>query len=420
MMCKFTHHATCNMLDVNKIRADFPILATEAHPGVPLIYLDSAASSQKPMQVIAAMDDYYRHTNANVHRGIHALSEAATNAYEGARERIARFINAPDAAQVIYVRNATEGFNLVAYSWGRANLQMGDEILLTTMEHHANIVPWQIIAEETGAVVKYVPFLPDGTLDMEAIPDLLTDRTKIFSFTAVSNVFGTVNPVKPLVQMAHDVGALAMVDAAQAVPHMHVDVQDWDCDFMAFSGHKMCGPTGIGILYGKRPLLEAMPPFMGGGDMIRRVTLEGSTWNELPWKFEAGTPSIAEGIGLGAAVDYLSELGMENVHAHEQFITNYALEALSEIDGLELLGPSVRQRGGVAAFTIKGMHPHDIAEIVDKDGIAIRAGHHCAMPLHQQCGVKASARASFYVHTTTEEIDKLVASLHRAKKIFRL
>jgi cysteine desulfurase/selenocysteine lyase len=262
--------------------------------------------------------------------------------------------------------------------------------------------------------------LPDGTLDMEAIPDLLTDRTKIFSFTAVSNVFGTVNPVKQLVQMAHDAGALAMVDAAQAVPHMAVDVQNWDCDFMAFSSHKMCGPTGIGILYGKRPLLEAMPPFMGGGDMIRRVTLEGSTWNELPWKFEAGTPAIAEGIGLGTAVDYLSGLGMENVHAHEQFITNYALEALSEIEGLELLGPSVQQRGGVAAFTITGIHPHDIAEIVDKDGIAIRAGHHCAMPLHHQLGINASARASFYVHTTTEEVDKLVASLNRAKQIFRL
>ena len=408
------------MLDVNKIREDFPILATEAHPGVPLIYLDSAASSQKPIQVIQAMDDYYRHTNANVHRGIHALSEAATNAYEGARERIARFINAKASAEVIYVRNATEGFNLVAYSWARKNLKAGDEILSTAMEHHANIVPWQIIAEEVGATVKYVPFLPDGTLDMDAIPGLLTDKTKLFTFTAVSNVFGTVNPVKQLVQMAHDVGALAMVDAAQAAPHLVVDVQDWDSDFMAFSSHKMCGPTGIGILHGKRELLEAMNPFFGGGDMIRRVTLEGSTWNDLPWKFEAGTPSIAEGIGLGAAVDYLSELGMDNVHAYEQYITNYALEALSEVDGLEIMGPSIQQRGGVASFTIKGLHPHDIAEIVDKDGIAIRAGHHCAMPLHHQCGINSSARASFYIHTTTEEVDKLVASLHRAKKIFRL
>lgn len=407
------------MLDIAKIRADFPILATEAHPGVPLIYLDSAASSQKPLVVIEAMNAYYCHTNANVHRGIHALSEAATNAYEGARSKIARFINATDSAELIYVRNATEGFNLVAFTWGRANIQAGDEILLTEMEHHANLVPWQLLAAEKGAVIKYVPFLPDGTLDMEAVSHLLTERAKIFSFTAVSNVFGTVNPVKQLVEMAHQAGALAMVDAAQAVPHLPVDVQAWDCDFMAFSSHKMCGPTGIGILYGKRALLEAMPPFMGGGDMIRRVTLAGSTWNDLPWKFEAGTPAIAEGIGLGTAVDYLTTLGMDNVHAHEQFITNYALEALSEIEGLTILGPSARQRGGVAAFTLQGLHPHDIAEIVDKDGIAIRAGHHCAMPLHHKLGLNATARASFYLHTTTEEVDKLVASLHRAKKLFR-
>jgi cysteine desulfurase/selenocysteine lyase len=408
------------MLDVAKIRADFPILQMEAHPGVPLIFLDSAASSQKPEVVMAAMDAYYRQMHANVHRGIYALSEAATNAYEGARAKIARFINAADTAEVIYVRNATEGFNLVAYTWGRANIQPGDEILLTEMEHHANLVPWQMLAAEKGAVVKYVPFLLDGTLDMDALPGLLTERVKIFSFTAVSNVFGTVNPVKQLVQMAHAAGALAMVDAAQAAPHLPMDVQDWGCDFTAFSSHKMCGPTGIGILYGKRALLEAMPPFMGGGDMIRRVTFEGSTWNELPWKFEAGTPAIAEAIGLGTAVDYLTGLGMGNVHAYEQHITTYALEALSEIDGLTLLGPSARQRGGVAAFTMQGLHPHDIAEIVDKDGIAIRAGHHCAMPLHHKLGLNASARASFYIHTTTAEVDALVASLHRVKKVFRM
>ncbi|MBX3060046.1 MAG: cysteine desulfurase [Anaerolineae bacterium] len=408
------------MLDVTKIRADFPILQVEAHPGVPLVFLDSAASSQKPEVVIATMDAYYRHTHANVHRGIHALSEAATNAYEGARAKIARFINAADTAELIYVRNATEGFNLVAFTWGRANIQPGDEILLTEMEHHANLVPWQMVAAEKGAVVKYVPFLPDGTLDMDALPGLLTERVKIFSFTAVSNVFGTVNPVKQLVQMAHEAGALAMVDAAQAAPHLPMDVQDWDCDFTAFSSHKMCGPTGIGVLYGKRALLETMPPFMGGGDMIRRVTLAGSTWNELPWKFEAGTPAIAEAIGLGAAVDYLTGLGMDEVHAYEQHITTYALEALSEIEGLTLLGPSAQQRGGVAAFTLQGIHPHDIAEIVDKDGIAIRAGHHCAMPLHHKLGLNASARASFYIHTTTEEVDKLVASLHRVKKVFRM
>jgi cysteine desulfurase / selenocysteine lyase len=408
------------MLDVQKIRTDFPILQEEAYPGVPLIYLDSAASSQKPLPVIEAMNHYYRTYNANVHRGIHRLSEEATNAYEGARERIARFINAADSAEVIYVRNATEAFNLVAYSWGRANLQPGDEILITAMEHHANIVPWQILAEERGVVLRHIPFLPNGTLDLDQLPHLLTEKTKLFSFTAVSNVFGTVNPVKQLIEAAHQVGALAMIDAAQAVPHMPVDVQAWDCDFLAFSGHKMCGPTGIGILYGKRQLLEAMPPFMGGGDMIRRVTLAGSTWADLPHKFEAGTPSIAAGIGLGTAVDYLTSLGMENVHAYEQYITNYALEALSEIDNLQIIGPSAAQRGGVAAFTIKGLHPHDIAELLDKDGIAIRAGHHCAMPLHQELGLNATARASFYIHTTTDEVDKLVASLDRAKKIFRL
>jgi cysteine desulfurase/selenocysteine lyase len=408
------------MLDVAQIRTDFPILNTEAHPGVPLVYLDSAASSQKPLAVIEAMNGYYRQTHANVHRGIHALSEAATNAYEGARAKITRFINAADSAELIYTRNATEAFNLVAYTWGRANLQAGDEILLTEMEHHANIVPWQMLAAEKGAAVKYVPFLADGTLDMAAVPELLTERVKIFSFTAVSNVFGTVNPVKELVQLAHKAGALAMVDAAQAVPHSVVDVQDWDCDFLAFSSHKMCGPTGIGILYGKRALLEAMPPFMGGGDMIRRVTLAGSIWNELPWKFEAGTPAIAEAVGLGAAIDYLSHLGMKNIHAYQQFITSYALEALSEIDGLTLLGPLLHERGGVAAFTIQGLHPHDVAEIVDKDGIAIRAGHHCAMPLHHKLGINATARASFYIYTTTAEVDKLVVSLHRAKKLFRL
>ncbi|MCP5101194.1 MAG: SufS family cysteine desulfurase, partial [Chloroflexi bacterium] len=362
------------MLDVKKIREDFPILNVEAYPDVPIVYLDSAASSQKPRQVIEAMDDYYRNYNANIHRGIHRLSELATEAYENARERIAAFINAPDSSQVIYLRNATEGFNLVAYSWGRANLQAGDEILLTEMEHHANIVPWQMIAAEKGATVKYLSVLEDGTLDLSSLNELLTKQTKLFGFTAVSNVLGTVNPVKQLIAAAQAVGAVTMIDAAQAVPHMPVDVQDWDCDFMAFSGHKMCGPTGIGILYGKKELLEAMPPFMGGGDMIRRVKLEGSTWNDLPWKFEAGTPSIAEGIGLGTAVDYLTNLGMDKVQEYEHFITNYALEALSEVEGLQIIGPSAAQRGGVAAFTLQGVHPHDISELLDKDGIAIRAG----------------------------------------------
>lgn len=409
------------MLDVEKVRADFPILKREVYPGKPLVYLDSAASSQRPYQVIDAMDVYYRRQHANVHRGIHRLSTEATGAYESARRRIAAFINAPDPQQVIYVRNATEGFNLVAFSWGHANVKAGDEILLTEMEHHANLVPWQMLAATTGATLRFVPFnVEDGTLNLSELDNLLTERTKIFSFTAVSNVFGTVNPVKELVAATHAVGAVAMVDAAQAVPHMAVDVQDWDCDFMAFSSHKMCGPTGIGILYGKRELLEAMPPFMGGGDMILRVSLESSTWNELPYKFEAGTPAIAEAVGLGTAVDYLANLGMENVHGHEQFITNYALESLSEIPGLRIWGPSAAQKGGVAAFTLQGAHPHDIAEILDKEGIAIRAGHHCAMPLHKKCNLGATARASFYIHTTTQEVDKLVAGLHRVRQVFRL
>jgi cysteine desulfurase/selenocysteine lyase len=408
------------MLDPNSIIADFPILNTDAYPDIPLVYLDNAATSQKPAAVIEAMEVYYRTYNANVHRGIHRLSEDATVQYEGARERIGRFINAPDPATVIFVRNTTEAINLVAQSWGRTNIEPGDEILLTEMEHHSNIVPWQLLAQEKGAVIRYVPFDGNGLLDLSELPTLLTDRTKIVAFAAMSNVFGTINPTKELVAAAHAVGAITVIDAAQSVPHLAVDVQDLDCDFLAFSGHKMCGPTGIGILYGKRALLEEMPPFLGGGDMILRVTLEESTWNELPWKFEAGTPSIAEVIGFGAAVDYLARVGMENIHAHEQYITGYALEALSEVKGLKLMGPPVAQRGGVAAFTLEGVHPHDIAQVLDQDGIAIRAGHHCAMPLHTKLKLPASARASFYLYTRPADIDQLVASLNRVRQIFRL
>ncbi|MBP8000579.1 MAG: cysteine desulfurase [Chloroflexi bacterium] len=408
------------MLDVQKIRADFPILATEAHPGVPLVYLDSTASSQKPWAVIEAMDWYYRHDNANVHRGIHRLSEVATAAYEGAREKVQKFVNAAAAAEIIYVRNATEAINLVAYTWGRTNLKPGDEILSTEMEHHANIVPWQMIAAMTGATLRFLPFTPEGRLDLTQIDDYLTERTKIFAFTAMSNVFGTVNPTKELVAAAHRVGALALVDAAQSVPHLSVDVQDLDCDFLVFSGHKMVGPTGIGILYGKQHLLEAMPPFMGGGDMIRRVRLEGSTWADLPHKFEAGTPAIAEAIGLGAAVDYLNGVGMDAIHAYEQFLTHYALEALSEIPGLTLYGPPASEKGGVATFTLQGAHPHDIAQLLDRDGVAVRAGHHCAMPLHHKLNINATARASFYLYSTTQEIDQLVTSLHKVRQLFRV
>lgn len=408
------------MLDVQKIRADFPILATETHPGVPLVYLDSTASSQKPLAVIEAMDWYYRHDNANVHRGIHRLSEVATVAYEGAREKVQKFVNAAASQEIIYVRNATEAINLVAYSWGRATLKPGDEILSTVMEHHANIVPWQILAEMTGATLRFLPFTPEGRLDVSQLDSYLTERTKIFTFTAMSNVFGTINPTKELVAAAHRVGALALVDAAQSVPHLNVDVQDLDCDFLVFSGHKMCGPTGIGILYGKQHLLEAMPPFMGGGDMIRRVRLEGSTWADLPHKFEAGTPAIAEAIGLGAAVDYLNGVGMDTIHAYEQFLTHYALEALSEIPGLTLYGPPASEKGGVATFTLQGVHPHDIAELLDRDGVAVRAGHHCAMPLHHHLNVSATARASFYLYSTTQEVDQLVASLHKVRQLFRV
>ena len=409
------------MLNPETIRTDFPILHTEAHPGVPLIYLDSAASSQKPTAVIEAMNQYYRTQNANVHRGIHALSEAATNAYEAARDKLVGFVNAPSREAVVFTRNATEAVNLVAYSWARPNLRPGDEILSTVMEHHANIVPWQIAAEMTGATVRFLPITADGRLDLATLPDYLTEKTKLFAFSASSNVLGTINPVAELVRQAHAVGALALVDAAQAVPHAAVDFQAWGCDFMVFSGHKMAGPTGIGALVAKPSILEQMPPFMGGGDMIRRVTLEKSTWNELPYKFEAGTPAIAEGIGLGAAVDYLTRLGMDNVHAHEQAITHYALEALSEVQGLQVLGPKeAAERGGLVTFTLAGAHPHDIAQILDEQGIAIRAGHHCAMPLHHHLGLNATARASFYVHTTTAEVDALVRGLHHVRQIMRL
>lgn len=408
------------MYDVERVRVDFPILNTEVYPGVPLVYLDSAASSQKPLPVLQAMDEYYRGYHANVHRGVHRLSELATSAYEAARVKVAGLIGAPDPEQIIFVGNATEGFNLVANSWGRANLGPGDEILITEMEHHANIVPWQMLAAEKGATLRYLPIREDGTLALERLDDYLTARTRLFSFTASSNVLGTVNPVRELVDAAHAVGALTMIDAAQLVPHQPADVMAMDCDFLAFSSHKMCGPTGIGVLYGKRELLEAMPPFMGGGDMIRRVTFDGFIPNELPWKFEAGTPRIAEAIGLGAAVDYLAALGLDAIHTHVAALTDYAMESLNEIPGLTILGPRGAQRGGLTSFTMNGVHPHDVAEILDKDGIAVRAGHHCAMPLHHKLGINASARASFYVHSTVAEIDQLVSALHRVRSVFRL
>ena len=404
------------MISLDTLRADFPALQRQIH-GKALAYLDNAATSQKPRVVLQAMDDYYRLHNANVHRGVHTLSEEATALYEGARGRIARFINAPGSKQVIFTRNATEAVNLVAYSWGLSTLHPGDEVLITQMEHHANIVPWQLVCERTGATLRYVPITEQGTLRLDLLDDLLTERTRLFAFVAMSNVLGTINPVADLVQRAHAVGALALVDGAQSVPHMPVDVQALDCDFLVFSGHKMCGPTGSGVLYGRRELLEAMPPFLGGGDMIREVRMEHSRWNSLPWKFEAGTPAIAEVIGLGAAVDYLSALGMDWVQRREHELVRYAMQQLSRVEGLRILGPGAEQRGGAVAFTLGDVHPHDIAAILDAKGIAIRAGHHCAQPIHDFCGIPASARASFYFYNTPEEIDRLTAALDKVQSL---
>lgn len=407
--------------DVELVRQDFPILHQEHHPGVPLIYLDNAASSQKPLRVIEALDSYYRLYNANVHRGIHKLSEAATAAYEESRLKIRKFINAPSKREIIFTRGTTESVNLVAQTWGRANLKPGDVVVSTVMEHHSNIVPWQILAAEKGFTIRYIPVLPDGTLDMEAFTALLqSEPIKLVTVMHVSNVLGTINPVEEIIQKAHAAGALVLIDGAQSIPHMPVDVQALDADFFAFSGHKMTGPTGVGVLYGKRALLEAMPPWMGGGDMISSVRLEGSTWNDLPYKFEAGTPAIAEVIGLGYAVDYLIELGMDKIHAHEQAITEYALERLAEVPSLTVFGPDASKKGAVAAFQFGDIHAHDVAQLLDAEGIAVRAGHHCAMPLHEHLKVSATARASFYLYNTTSEVDALIEALYKARKTFNV
>ncbi|MBL8165959.1 MAG: SufS family cysteine desulfurase, partial [Anaerolineae bacterium] len=356
---------------------------------------------------------------ANVHRGIHKLSEAATAAYEEARIKVRKFINAGSKREVIFTRGTTESINLVAQTWGRQNLKAGDVVISTVMEHHSNIVPWQILAAEKGFTLRFVPVLPDGTLDRDALTTLLrAEPVKLVTLMHVSNVLGTINPVSDIVREAHQAGALVLVDGAQSVPHMPIDVQALDADFFAFSGHKMLGPTGVGVLYGKRALLEAMPPWMGGGDMISSVRLEGSTWNDLPYKFEAGTPAIAEVIGLGHAVDYLGSLGMENIHAQEQRMTEYALERLAEVPGLTIYGPSAEQKGAVAAFQMQGIHAHDVAQLLDAEGVAVRAGHHCAMPLHEHFKVNATARASFYLYNTFTEVDALIEALYKAKKAF--
>ena len=406
------------LMQVEKVRDDFPILQREVRPGIPLVYLDSAATSQKPQMVIRAMDEYYQNSNANIHRGVHTLAEEATAAYESARKRVAKFIGAKSSREVIYTRNATESINLVAYTWGRANLKAGDVVILTEMEHHSNLVPWYILAEEKSLRLKFIPVTTEGLLDLEVYKNLLGLQPKMVAFTQMSNVLGTITPAKEIIQLAHEAGALALVDGAQSVPHFPVNVLDLDADFLAFSAHKMCGPTGIGILYGKEAILENMPPFMGGGDMIKKVTLGSFTPNDLPYKFEAGTPAIAEAIGLGAAVDYLSSIGMAQIAAHEQELIVYTLDRLAEISGVHVIGPEASKKGGVAAFELDGIHPHDIAQILDSDGIAVRAGHHCAMPLHDKFHLPATTRASMYLYSTRKEIDQLAAGIEKAKKIF--
>jgi cysteine desulfurase/selenocysteine lyase len=405
-------------VELEEIRDDFPVLRQKVH-GKPLIYFDNAATSQKPRIVIEALNDYYERYNANVHRGIHALAERATREYERAREKVARFINAPSTDSVIFTRGTTEGINLVAYSWALTNLKKGDEILTTFMEHHSNTVPWYQACERTGAVIKRIELNPDGMLHLDDLDKLVTNRTKLVAVTQQSNVLGTINPVRQIADAAHKKGAVVLVDGAQSVPHMPVDVQAMDCDFFAFSGHKMCGPTGSGVLYGRRALLEAMPPFMGGGEMIKEVWFDHVKYNDLPYKFEAGTPSIAESIGLGVAVDYLTAIGLDKIRQHEKQITQYALDRLKEFPEITVYGPKdAEKRGGLVAFTLGDVHAHDIATFADQDGVAIRAGHHCAMPLHKKLGLAATARASFYLYNNRDEVDVFIEMLHKAKKFF--
>jgi cysteine desulfurase/selenocysteine lyase len=407
-------------MDLVGIRGDFPILSREIRPGVGLVYLDSTATSQKPIQVLEAMDRFYRRSNANIHRGIHQLAEEATAQYEDARHKVAAFIGASSVREVIFTRNTTEAINLVAQTWGRAFLNPGDRLILTEMEHHSNLVPWQMLAAERGLILDFIPVTPHGLLDLEEYRRLLGLGPRLVAFTHMSNVLGTINPAAEMIRLAHQAGAVVLVDAAQSVPHLPVEVTTLGADFLAFSSHKMCGPTGIGALYGKRDLLEAMPPFLGGGDMIKRVSLTSFTPNELPYKFEAGTPAIAEAIGFGAAVDYLQGVGMEAIAAHETEIITYALERLEEIPGVTVYGPAAEHKGGIAAFTINGIHAHDVSQILDMDGIAIRAGHHCAMPLHTKLDLAATSRASFYLYNTLQEVDRLVDGIYKVKTIFRV
>ena len=407
------------------VRADFPVLSRRFDDGRPLVYLDSAATSQKPTCVLAAMDEYYTRHNANVHRGVHTLAEEATGAYEAARDTVAAFIGAPSRREVVFTRNSTESLNLLANTLAWAGppygLRPGDEIVVTQMEHHSNLVPWQMVAARTGARLRWVRLTDDGRLDLDDLDQVITPATKVVSFVHISNVLGTRNPVDVLVERAHAVGALAILDASQSVPQIPVDVRDLGVDAMAFTGHKMCGPTGIGVLWARESLLDALPPFLGGGEMVGTVTMESSTYADLPHRFEAGTPPVAEAVGLAAACDYLSRLGMDRVAAHEQAITAYALDALAAVPGLRIIGPTEPvDRGGAVSFTVAGVHPHDVGQVLDAEGVAVRVGHHCARPVCDRYGIPASTRASFYVYSTRDEVDALVAALAVVRKVFKV
>ncbi len=407
------------MLDLKKVREDFPILRRRVY-GKPLVYLDNAATSQKPLSVIQALTDYYQEYNANIHRAVHALGQEATERYEEARRKVADFIGAPAPESLLLVRGTTEAINLVSYTWARSNIGPGDEILSTPMEHHSNLIPWQRVAQEQGATLKFIPMTSDGTLDLSDLNGLLSERTKLVAIVHMSNVLGTVNPVEEIIQAAHAKGALVLLDGAQSVPHLPTDVQKLDCDFLAFSSHKMLGPTGVGGLYVRPDVLETMEPFQRGGEMVREVWPDRATWNDLPYRFEAGTPNIADTIAWGAAVDYLQQLGMDQVRQHEIQITRYALERLGELsEDLQVYGPRDPElRGGVISFSSPAVHAHDLGTVLDRDGIAIRAGHHCAMPLMRHLGVPATARASFYIYNTEEEVDLLVEALGKAIHYF--
>jgi len=405
-------------LDINKIKTDFPILNREVRPGTRLVYLDSTATAQKPSIVIDSMKQYYEMSNANIHRGIHQLAEEATAMYELARVKIARFIHARSIKEIIFTRNATESINLVAQTWGRKFLQAGDLIILTEMEHHSNLVPWQMLAQEKNLELDFIPVTEIGELDITTYDRLLEKNPKLVAFTHMSNVLGTINPAKEMIEKAHNAGALVLIDGAQSVPHFAVNVTDLNADFYVFSAHKMVGPTGIGVLYGKEKLLAEMPPFLGGGDMIKKVQLRSFKANDLPHKFEAGTPAIAEAVGFGIAIDYLSAIGMENIAEHEKKITQYALQKLQDVENLKVFCPNITERGGVISFELGFVHPHDVAQVLDHYGIAVRAGHHCAMPLHEKFGIPATSRASFYLYNDFEDVDLLVIGLQHVNEMF--